>query len=315
MLTMLGRRLVLMVPLLLVVSFAVFCLQILIPGDAGIALAGGDNATPERIATVRDQLGLDDPFVVQYGRWLGGAVQGDLGTSLETGESVTALVKRRLPVTLAVAGSALLFAVIVSSIAGIVSGLRPGGWVDRIALLGSSLGIAIPGFWLAMIFISAFAVERRWFPALGYSSFSDGPVEWARHLVLPAVALGSLAAASQTRQIRGALLDVLDTNYVRTGWAKGGSPRWVVGKHALKNAAIPAVTVLGLQTSSLLGGTVIVEQIFAIPGMGTALIRAIQSQDLPVVQGFVVFFVVINTTINLLVDLTYGYLDPRVQVS
>jgi peptide/nickel transport system permease protein len=313
-LTLLGRRFLVLIPLLFVVSIAIFGLVVLVPGDAAVTLAGGPDATPERIAQVRDELGLDDPFLTQYGRWLGDAVTGDFGTSLQSNQSVVTEIKDRLPVTLSVALAALVVALCISIPAGIISGLRPGGIVDRLALLGSSMGIAIPGFWLAMILVTLFAIQRHWFPAIGFTPFGESPYNWAKGLVLPGVSLGLLAAASQTRQLRGALLDVLDSNYVRTGWAKGGSPRWVIGKHALKNAAIPAVTVLGLQTSALLGSSVIVEQIFSIPGLGTYLIRAIQSQDLPVIQGVVVFFVLMNVLINLLVDLTYGYLNPKVRV-
>jgi len=315
MLTMIARRLLVLIPLLLVVSFAIFGLVVLVPGDAAITLAGGPDATPERIEQVRQELGLDDPFLVQYGRWLKGAVQFDFGNSLQSSAPVTEEIRDRLPVTLSVVGAALFVAMLIAIPAGIMAGLRPGGILDRLALIGSSIGISVPGFWMAMILITVFAIQRSWFPAIGYVPFGEDPVEWAKHLVLPGLALGALASASQTRQLRGALLDVLDSNYIRTGWAKGGAPRWVIGKHALKNAAIPAVTVLGLQTGALLGSGVIIEQIFSIPGLGTYLVRAIQSQDLPVIQGVTVLFVLMNVTINLLVDITYGYLNPKVRVS
>jgi peptide/nickel transport system permease protein len=315
MLTLIIRRLAILIPLLLVVSVGVFGLQELIPGDPAVALAGGDNATPATIAHVRKELGLNDPFIVQYGRWLGHAVHGDLGTSLQYQQPVSSLIAQRLPITLSLTFLALVFAVLLSLIAGVASGLRPGGVIDRVALVGSSLGIAIPSFWLAMILIGTLAVSNRLFPALGYTNFGTNPFEWFRHLVLPAISLGAFAAASQTRQLRGALLDVLDTNYIRTAWAKGGSPRSVVGKHALKNSAIPVITVIGLQVSALLGFTVIIERIFVIPGMGSALVDAIQSKDLPAIQGFVIVFVVINILVNLLVDMTYGYLNPKIQVA
>jgi peptide/nickel transport system permease protein len=315
MLTLIARRLIILIPILFAVSLGVFALQQLIPGDPAVALAGGDNATPATIAHVRKEFGFNDPFIVQYGRWLGHALSGNFGTSLQYEQPVTTLIGQRLPITLSLTFLALLFALIFSLIAGVASGLRPGGIIDRIALVGSSLGIAIPGFWLAMILIGAFAVSHRWFPALGYTNFGTDPFQWLRHLILPAAALGAAAAASQTRQLRGALLDVLDSNYIRTAWAKGGSPRWVVGKHALKNSAVPAVTVIGLQVSALLGSAVIIERIFAIPGMGSALVDAIQNKDLPALQGFVIFFVIINIVINLLVDITYGYLNPKIQVS
>lgn len=311
---MIARRLLSLVPILLLVSFAVFALITLVPGDAAVTLAGGEQATPEAIEQVRSKLGLDDPLLVQYGRWLASAVTLDLGESLLSGQSVSSQIAARFPITFGIALAAIAVGLVLGVPAGILSGMRPGSLTDRLALFGSSLGIAIPHFWLAMLLVALFAVNLGWLPAVGFTRFTESPLEWLRSITLPAIALGARAAASLARQTRAALIDVMNSSYVRTAWAKGGTARLVVGKHALKNAAIPAVTVLGLQLSVLVGGSVIIEQIFGIPGLGTYLLRAIISFDLPVVQGVTLVFVLVYVGMNLLVDISYGYLNPKVSV-
>jgi peptide/nickel transport system permease protein len=312
--TLVLRRLFSLIPLLLLVSFGVFMLTALVPGDAATTLAGGENATPERIAAVRAELHLDDPLVDQYGRWLGNAVQGDFGDSLFSHVSVIDDVRDRFPITLGLALAALVVGLTIGVPLGVLSALRPGRSVDKASRVGTSLAIAIPNYWLAIELVVLFAVTWRLLPPSGYVKFTDDPAEWLRHIALPAVALGVWSAASLARQLRASLIDALDARYVRTAWAKGAGTRRVVLKHAMKNAAIPVVTVLGLQIGFLLGGTVIIEQIFSIPGLGPYFIRAVTSFDVPVIQGVAIVFVLITVVLSLLVDISYGLLDPRVRV-
>lgn len=313
--TLIGRRLLTLIPILLLVSLGIYGLMALIPGDAAMQLAGGTGATEERIERVRGELGLNDPFLVQYGRWLGSAVQGDFGNSLVSRNSVSSEIASRLPVTLSLAFGAMVFGLLVGVPAGILSGMRSGTKLDRGVMFGSTMGVAIPNFWLAMLLIVVFAVNMGWFPAVGFTRLTDSPLGWLHSLVLPSIALGAYVAASMARQLRAELSDVMQRSYVRTAWAKGGSSRVVIGKHALKNASIPAVTVLGLQLGTLIGGAVIVEQIFSIPGLGSYLLRAVLSFDMPVIMGVVTMFVVVYVLMSLVVDISYGFLNPKVRVS
>ena len=308
------RRFLSLIPLLLIVSFGVFVLVALVPGDASVTLAGGESATPERIADVRAQLHLDEPLVEQYGRWLRDAVQGDLGSSLFTKVPVADDIIDRVPITLALVLAALAVGLVVGIPVGVISALRTGRAVDGAARVGTSLALAVPNYWLAIELVVLFAVTWKLLPPSGYAKLTDDPVEWLRHIALPAVALGLWSAASLARQLRASLIDALDSRYVRTAWAKGAGTRRVVMKHAMKNAAIPVVTVLGLQVGFLLGGTVIIEQIFSIPGLGPYFIRGVTSLDVPVIQGVAIVFVLFTVTLSLLVDITYGLLDPRVRV-
>jgi peptide/nickel transport system permease protein len=309
------RRLLALIPLLLVVSFAVFSLTYLLPGDPATTIAGGENASPQDIQRVRKEFGFDDPLVVQYGRWLRNAAQLDFGNSQIDGKSVSSQIADKLPITLSLALAAIVIGILLGVPLGIMAGTKPGSVRDKAGVAVASVGIAVPNFWLAMILIAIFAINLGWFPALGWVKFQDDPAGWLEHVVLPAVALGIWAAASLARQLRSSLIDTLDANYVRTAWAKGSRGTRVVGKHGLKNAAIPAVTVLGLQLSTLLGGAVVIERIFSIPGLGSYLIAAITSYDIPVIQGVTVVFVLMFVVINLIVDISYGYFNPRVRVS
>ena len=309
------RRLVLAVPIVLGVSFAVFSLSLLLPGDPAVAIAGGADASPERIAEIRAELRLDDPFLVQYGRWLGNALRLDLGRSLITGRPVSEDLLTKLPVTLSVGGLAVLIALLISLPGGIIAGMRPGSVWDRCIVLSTNLGIAVPSFWLALLLVLVFAVQLGWLPVLGYTRLDESPEEWLRHIILPAVALSARMAASLTRQLRAALTEVLSSNYVRSAWSKG-APRWrVLIVHALKNASLPAITILGLQMSTLVGGSVIIEQIFGLPGMGNYALRGILSRDLPVIQAVTLVYAVVHVGANLMVDLSYGMLNPKVRVS
>jgi peptide/nickel transport system permease protein len=314
-LTFIVRRLLALIPLMLIVSFLVFSLVVFLPGDPAESIAGGTDAAPEQIEKVRNELGLDDPLLVQYGRWLGDAVQGDLGTSLYTKRSVADEIVSRFPVTFSVAIGAIFISLVLGMSVGIVAALRQGHFTDRAVIFGTSLGLAMPSFWLALMLIIIFSVNLQWLDSIGYVPFRESPVEWASHLIMPWLALGIGAAASVARQVRGALIDVLDQDYVRTARSKGLAGYKVVGKHALKNAAMPAITVLGIQFAYLLGGTVIVESIFTIPGLGTYVLGAISGRDLPVIQGTVLMMAVIFVVINLVVDILYAVVNPKVRLS
>lgn len=318
MLPMIARRLLALLPLMLLVSLGVFMLTGLVPGDPAITIAGGPDASPDRIAAVRESLNLDSPLILRYVDWLGDAVRLDFGQSLygtTGGPSVVDDIVMRMPVTFSLALAALCIALVIGLPLGTIAGMRAGTALDRISVAGTSLGIALPNFWIGLILIQLLAVKAGWFPAVGYTQFAESPTAWLKSLVLPGMALGLFAAASIARQLRASLIDVLQSNYVRTAWAKGGSPARVVGKHALKNAAMPTVTVIALQLGTLLGGAVIIEQIFSLPGMGTYLITALLKQDIPAIQGVAVMFVLIYVVINLAVDIVYGYINPKVRVS
>lgn len=315
MLTFIVRRLLALIPLMLIVSFLVFSLVLFLPGDPAASIAGGADASPTEIQAVRDQLGLDDPLLVQYGRWLKGAVQGDLGESLYTGRSVSDEIGQRFPITFSVALGAIVISLFLGTALGVVAGLRQGGAADRGVTLFTSVGLAIPSFWLALMLIIIFAVNLQWLDSIGYVHFTDDPYQWARHLIMPWIALGVGAAATVARQVRGALVDVMDQDYIRTARSKGLAGHRVVSKHALKNAAMPALTVLGIQFAYLLGGTVIIETIFSIPGLGTYIVSAISGRDLPVIQGTVLMMAVIFVLLNLLVDILYAVVNPKVRLS
>ena len=224
-------------------------------------------------------------------------------------------IAARFPVTLSVAVGGMIVAILIGVPAGIVSGLHQGTARDRVVTVGSSIAVAIPDFWLAMLLVIVFAVKLEWLPALGYTPFTQSPAEWFQDLLLPWLALGIGGSAVIARQVRGALIDTLDQDYMRTAVAKGLSPRMVVGKHALKNALSPAVTVIGIQFGYLLGGTLIIEQIFSLPGLGTYIIQAINDKDIPEIQGVVLVVATAFVLINLVVDIIYAYLNPKVRLS
>lgn len=307
------RRLLMAIPLLFASSIVVFSLVLAVPGDPAATLAG-DNATPERIESIRLALGLDRPLVEQYLDWAGGVLQGDLGTSLLSSNSVSDTIVQRLPVTLSLALAAIVLGLLIGVPAGVVSALKRNRWPDRVSTVGASAGMAMPNFWLGLVFVVVFAVKNPWFPPSGYVRFTESPWEWLHHIFLPALTLATGAAAEITRQLRGSLSDALGTDYVRTARAKG-LRRWsVVGKHAAKNASIPVVTVLGLQFSLLLGGTVAVERVFGIPGLGSSIIDAVLGKDLPMIQGIVLLLTFAVVMTNLVVDVAYGYLNPKIRM-
>ncbi|MQA95664.1 MAG: ABC transporter permease subunit [Streptosporangiales bacterium] len=312
MLGLIGRRLLVLLPLLMVISFLVFSLILLIPGDPAVALAG-DQPDPKRIAEIREMLGLDQPFFQRYLDWLGAVLQGDLGRSLFTDVPVLESLATRLPVTLSLAALAVVFALLLGFAVGSLAALRPGGLLDRFATVAASAGIAVPYFWVGMALVSVFSLGLTWFPAVGYTALSQDPVGWLHHLAIPAIALGLAPAAAVARQARSAMGTVLRGDYIRTARAKGLGPFHVVVKHGMKNAAVPVVTVLGTEAARLIGGTVVMEQLFALPGIGQLAYQAVFNRDFPVVQGVVMAAAVGVLLINLIVDVSYGYFNPRIR--
>lgn len=309
-----ARRLVGVVPLLFIVSFAIFGLATMIPADPVIGLAGGTRATPETIAHVRHKLRLDRPFLTQYGLWLGDAVRGDLGESYVKNTSVASEVANRFPVTLSMAVGAMVVTVLLGLPAGILAGTKPRSARDRTITFGTSAALAMPDFWLALVALSVFSIQHKILPARGYTAPAYSVTDWARHLVIPWFVMGLATSASLARQVRGALADALEQDYVRTAEAKGLRRRWIVGKHALKNASFAPVTVLGLQFAYMLGGTVVLERIFSIPGIGQYFFEALSQGDRPIVAGVTLVVALTFVVVNLLVDVLYAYLNPKVRL-
>ncbi len=304
------RRLLAVVPLLLLVSIISFGLVELAPGDAAVTLAG-DQASVEDIQRVREALELDAPLVERYGSFLADVLSGDLGASLFNSQAVTTLVGNRLNVTVSLVLLVLGFAVVLGLPIGILAALRKGSFLDR-ALSGfTAVALAAPSFLIAVFLLKWFAIDRDVFPATGFVPISEDPWEWFLSLALPAFALAQLPTAELARIARAAMSDTLQQDYVQTARAKGLTGRQVVLKHTVKNAAVPVVTIFGVQLGRLIGGAVIVESIFALPGLGTLLISSVLIRDAPVIQGLVLMTAVAVVAINLLVDLSYGYFNPR----
>lgn len=296
---------------LLVTVIAFVTLRVL-PGDPALLIVGteGDPAAVERI---RRLLGYDRPLPVQLLDWLGGALRGDLGTSLRYNLPVTELIAGRLDVTLPLTGAASLLAVFIAGPLGIYAATRRGRPGDAAAVVFSQAGLSLPSFWVGMLLIVLFSVRLRWLPAAGYVPWAQDPAAWARSLLLPALALALPQAAVLTRLVRSSVLEVLGKDYVRFARAKGLSERVVLYRHALRNALIPPLTVLGLQVGQLLAGSIVIETVFALPGLGQLLLNAITARDLPVVQGAVAFAALVVVLVNFLVDALYVLIDPRVR--
>ncbi|MFZ0666448.1 MAG: ABC transporter permease [Acidimicrobiales bacterium] len=307
-----GRRLLAIPPLLLIISIVVFGLIELIPGDQARTIAGM-NAPQSTVNKISAQLGLNKPAVVQYWNWLVRALHGNLGHSLFQNSSVSTTIGQRFPVTLSMAVGGLVVILLIGVPAGILAGTHPGSIIDRILTIGSSAAIAIPDFWLAMVLIVLFAVKLHALPAIGYVGITQSSVQWATHLYLPWVALGLAGGATLARQLRSSMVDVLDQEYIRTAEAKGLKRRRVVLKHALKNAGLVPMTIVGLQFAYLLGGTIILEQIFSIEGLGNYFESALLDKDIPVIQGVILVYAVTFVALNLVVDILYGVINPRVR--
>jgi peptide/nickel transport system permease protein/oligopeptide transport system permease protein len=299
----LAGRLLLLVPTLLGVLALTFFLLYVAPGDPVQAMVG-ERADPETLARLRAELHLDDPFPVRFVRYVGGVLRGDLGTSYITRRPILGDLLQRFPATLRLAGAAMLFAAVTGIAIGIWGAWRPGGWADRIGALGAYLGVSFPVYWVGLILILGFAVYLRWLPPSG-----SGGLEY---LVLPAIALGMRSVAFLSRMTRAAMQEVLQSDYVRTARAKGLGEGRVVLSHAFRNALLPVVTVLGLDFGSYLTGSILTETIFSWPGVGRYVLTAIDKRDLPAVQGSILFLSVVFVFVNLLTDLLYAKVDPRV---
>ncbi|WP_439496253.1 ABC transporter permease [Bosea sp. (in: a-proteobacteria)] len=312
MFTYLAHRLASTILVMALVGIFVFLLLHLSAGDPA-AIIAGDYATPDQIVAIRQRLGLDDPLLVQFGRWAFRVIKGDLGVSIFSNTPVSVLILQRLEPTLSIALLTMLFAVTIAVSFGVLAAWKVGSLLDR-ALMGFSvLGFSMPAFVVGYVLIYIFAIELRWLPVQGYKPFADGIGPWALHLILPTVTLGLAYIALIARITRTSMLEVLAEDYIRTAKAKGVSTKPMLMKHALKNAGVPIITVIGIGVALLIGGVVITETVFNIPGIGRLVVDAISKRDYPIIQGVILLFSGIYVLVNLLVDLTYSLIDPRIR--
>ncbi len=314
MLRLVARRLLKVIPLLLLVTVIAFGLLNLVPGDPAVQIAG-EFATEEQIEAIRTELELDRPWLSRYGSWLSDAVRGDLGDSLFSGVSVRSQIWDRLPATVSLIGWSLVLSALIGIPAGTIAGWREGSALDRFLTVGTTIGVAIPVFVTGLVLALVVGIKLGWLPATGYVGITESPWQWARRLILPAFALALTGAAEIARQTRAGVIEVKKQDFVRVARANGLHTRQVLGKHTLKNAMIPVVTVVGLQIGRLFGLSVLVEQIFNIPGLGSRLITAVFENDVPFIQGTVLMLGTVIVLVNAAVDISYGYFNPRVRGS
>lgn len=305
------RRLLQAIPVIVLSTFIVFGLLKLVPGDVAVTLAG-DNASDARIAEIRHIYGLDRPFLVQYGSWLWKAVHGDLSSSLVSSESVLSSIERCLPHTMLIVVLAMLLALAIGIPLGIAAASRPGSWTDSFVMTIASLGVAIPNFWLGMLMVAFFSLDLNWLPATGATPISEDFWDAIRHAILPACALAAGGVAEVARQLRSSLVEIMSSQQVRTLHAKGLRPSSILWRHGLKNVSVNLLTVISLLFNRMLAATVVVEAVFAIPGMGNLIVNGAIHRDFPVVQGVVFAMVLIVVALNLLTDVLYSILDPRI---
>ncbi|MEM1241878.1 MAG: ABC transporter permease [Cyanobacteria bacterium P01_H01_bin.26] len=328
------KRLLQLVPVLLGISLLVFAFLHLIPGDPALTLLG-DRATPEQVAVLRERMGLNEPLPLQYLSFLGSLISFDLGESIFTGIPIWTEIQLRWPATFELSASAMLIALVVGIPAGVIAAVRKNSWIDNLTMSGSLLGVSMPVYWLGLLLVYLFAVNLQWLPPSGRIGINAGyefePItgffifdalvqgnfaalrDILAHLVLPAVTLSTIPLAILARITRSAMLEVLSQDYIRTARAKGLLELFVIGKHALKNAMLPVVTIVGLEFGTLLGGAILTETIFSWPGIGKWIYEGILQRDYPVVQGGVVFVAFVFVLVNLIVDISYAFLDPRIQ--
>jgi len=306
------RRLVATVFVMAFVAFFVFSLLYLTPGDPA-AMIAGDLATADDIARIHRQLGLDDPFLVRFGHWTWAVLQGDLGTSIFTNLPVTTLIGQRVGPTVSLTVMALILTLSFAIPLGVIAASKVGGWIDRLVMVVAVLGFSVPSFVLAYIVILCFSVWLDWLPVQGYASLSEGFAPFIEHLILPSIVLGLIYGALIARTTRAAMLEVLSQDYIRTAQAKGLTEGKVLVGHALRNAAIPIVTVIGSGIALLIGGVIVTETVFAIPGIGRLTVDAILRRDYPIIQGVTLILSAVYVVINLLVDMSYTSFDPRVR--
>jgi peptide/nickel transport system permease protein len=307
------RRLPSLLLTLLLISLVTFVVVQVVPGDPAQLILGTE-APPEALADLRAQLGLDRPLPLQYLTWLSGVLRGDLGVSLRHGRPVAALIAERLPVTLSLAILSLALAVLLAVPLGILAAIRQHSALDYGVLVFAQAGLALPSFWVGILLILLFALSLRWLPSGGYVPWGESPLQALRTLAMPILALGLPVSGVLARLVRASMLEELAHDHIRTARAKGLSEAQVIVRHALRNALIPTVTLLGLQLGFLLGGSIVIEQVFALPGLGRLVLFAINNRDLPLIQGLVLFIATVVVVINFLVDLAYTWLDPRISL-
>ncbi|MBO4289740.1 MAG: ABC transporter permease [Lachnospiraceae bacterium] len=299
------KRLLALIPVIIGVTFMVYFIMSLAPGDPALLLLG-DDATPEQIAALREEMGLDQPFIIQYGRYMVNLFKGDLGTSYKTKNAVSAEVFSRFPNTLILAGFSTLISIILALPLGVFAAVKQNSLFDTISMVIALLGVSIPIFWFGLLLILLFALKLGWFPVSG---FNDG----IKSLLLPGLALAFQHMAAIARTTRSSMLETIRQDYIRTVRAKGLPENKVITRHALKNALIPTITVIGLQIGGMMGGSVLTESVFAWPGIGRLMINSIQGRDTPMVLGCILMFSITFSIINLIVDIVYGFVDPRIK--
>lgn len=312
MLIFLARRILSTVPVLVIVALIVFLMLRLAPGDPAAAIVG-DSGTSENIAKVREQLGLNESLPVQFVRWSGRLLQGNLGESYFMKKTVVELIGQRIEPTVSLAAVTLVVTILVAVPLGVVAAWRHGGWLDRMLMGFSVMGFSIPAFVIGYVLIWIFALHLQWLPVQGYQRLSQGPLLWIKHLILPSITLSIIYVALIARVTRAAVAEAMTEDYIRTARAKGISEKRVLMRHALANAAIPIVTVIGIGIALLIGGVVVTETVFAIPGLGQLTVDAVLSRDFPLIQGITLFFSVVYVLVNLLIDLSYLVFDPRIR--
>ena len=307
------RRLAQMLPVLLLASVGVWGMVYAVPGGpAGMIL--GENATPLQIAALHRELGLDQPILTQYWIWLSGALTGNMGRSIFSHQPVASLIAERLPATLQLGLCSILVGLALGMPVAIISAIRPGSWIDRVLSGWSALALGVPTFWLGILLILLFAVDLRLLPsASAHVPFFQDPLGMLRNIALPALTLGTYVSGIFARFLRASLLEQLSADYVRTARSKGLPEREVIGSHALRNALLPFVTVVGLMTANFIGGAVVTEAVFTYPGLGRLLVQAISTRDYPLIQGCIVVIMVIYMVANIVVDVIYAYIDPRIE--
>jgi peptide/nickel transport system permease protein len=306
------RRVLATLPVMAIVALLVFSLLYIAPGDPAAVIAG-DQASPADVERIRENLGLDRPFLVQFGAWLWNILHGDLGTSIFTSLPVASLIAQRIEPTLSLMALTLVLTILIAVPLGVMAAWKAGSFVDRAIMAFAVLAFSLPVFVVGYLLAYVFALELEWLPVQGYTPLSQGFWPWLQNLILPAVALGGVYIALIARITRASMLEVLQQDYIRTARAKGLDQRSILFVHALKNAAVPIVTVIGIGVALLIGGAVVTESVFAIPGLGRLTVDAILRRDYPVIQGIVLMFSFLYTLVNLMVDVTYTLIDPRIR--
>src|SRR5258705_5423481 len=312
MLSFILRRVVATLPVMAIVALFVFSLLYIAPGDPAVVIAG-DRASPAYVEPIRQSLGLDRPFRVQFGTWVWHILHGDLGTSIFTSLPVTALIGQRIEPTLSLMVITLLLTISIAVPLGVVAAWKAGTWIDRAIMTFAVFGFSLPVFVVGYVLAYVFALQFEWLPVQGYTPLSEGVWPWLQNLILPSIALGCVYIALIARITRASMLEVLQQDYIRTARAKGLGQRGILFVHALKNAAVPIVTMIGIGIALLIGGAVVTESVFAIPGLGRLTIDAILRRDYPVIQGIVLLFSFLYVLVNLMVDVTYTLVDPRIR--